>query len=240
MPDFVQQALLLSLQVALATVLLSTPPALLLATLMARTQWPGKWLLDGLILLPTTLPPAVVGLALASGLGDGGTLGTWLHTLTGWRLHAFPTGAILAAMLMTLPLMVRVLRPALEASDPMLLPVARTLGATRWQGWFTVTLPMAWPAVASAMALGLAAAWGESGATLVLATALRPQDLGAGPTAPLAVIAALQPASRQLDAAWQLAWASLGVALSAVLLSEWGRRHWRSRWQVRLRPVGTP
>jgi len=248
MPDFVQQALLLSLQVALATVLLSTPPALLLATLMARRPWPGKWLLEGLILLPMALPPAVVGLVLASGLGDGGALGAWLHALTGWRLRFFPLGAILAATLMALPLMVRVLRPALEASDPMLLPVARTLGATPWQGWFTVTLPMAWPAVASAMALGLAAAWGESGATLVLAAALSPQDLGDVTTAPLALIAALQhpgghpggTAEGQLEAAWQLAWVSLGVALSAVLLSEWGRRHWRRRWQAHPQAVGTP
>lgn len=237
MSAFELQALWLSLQVALATVLLSTPLALALATLMARTQWRGKWLVDSLILLPMALPPAVVGFALAESLGQGGGLGAWLHALTGWRLHFFPTGAILAASLMTVPLMVRVLRPALEASDPMLLPVARTLGASRWQGWWTVTLPMAWPAVASAMALGLAAAWGESGATLVLFAILHPHEGAEGITAPVALVQALQRHADGLDEAWHLAWVSLGVALSAVLLSEWGRRHWRSRWQVRLRPV---
>lgn len=236
--DSVQaQAVLLSLQVAVATVGVSTPLAVGLALLMARTRWRGKLLLDTLILLPMALPPALIGLALVAGLGRDGALGDWLHELTGWHLGFYPFGAVVAASLMTLPLMVRVLRPALEVADPMLLPVARSLGASPWRAWWTLTLPMAWPAVASAMALGLAAAWGEAGATLVLATALRPQDL-AGSAVPLSWIEAFQHDAQGQALAWRLAWAALGVALGAVLLSEWGRRHWRQRWQLRRRAFG--
>jgi molybdate transport system permease protein len=176
MNSFEVQALLLSLQVAVVTLLISTPIALVLATVMARTRWRGKILLDTLILLPMGLPPAVIGFGLLLALSNEGSLGTLVHDLTGFSLAFYPAGAILAASLMTIPLMVRVLRPAFEATDPMLLPVARTLGASRWQGWWSITLPLVWPAVASAMALGLTVAWGESGATLVLAAALRPHQ----------------------------------------------------------------
>jgi molybdate transport system permease protein len=239
MTPFELQALTLSLQVALITLLISTPLALGLATVMARTRWPGKLVLDTLILLPMGLPPAVIGFALLVGLGDHGALGAWLHDLTGFSLRFFPEGAVLAASTMTVPLMVRILRPALEATDPMLLPVARTLGASRWQGWWTITLPLAWPAVASAMALGLAAAWGESGATLVLAAALSPHHVGDA-TAPVALVQALLNQKSGEDAPWHLALISLCMAMAAIVISEWGRQRWRRRWLARLRPVDLP
>jgi len=239
MSSFEVQALLMSLQVALITMLIATPLALALATVMARTRWRGKLMLDALILLPMALPPVVIGFALLVTLGGESAFGAWLTHDLGLRLSFYPTGAVLAALVMTVPLMVRLLRPALEATDPLLLPVARTLGATRWQGWWTITLPMVWPVVASAMALGLAAAWGESGATLVLAAALRPHQLG-DTTAPVAMVQALLNEEDGIDTAGRLALVSLGVALAAVVASEFGRRHWRRRWQSRLRPLGLP
>ncbi len=236
MSTFESAALWLSLQVALVTLLVSTPPAVLLAMLMARSRWRGKWLLDALILLPMSLPPAAIGFVLLASLRGDTPLGGWLHDWTGFTLSLFPGGAVLAASLMAVPLMVRVLRPAFEATDPMLLPVARTLGATRWRGFVTITLPLVWPAIASAMALGLAAAWGESGATLVLAAVLQPhaaQEV----TAPVAMVQSLLAGARGGDAAWHLAAVSLGVALAAMLISEWGRQRWRRRWQARLKPT---
>lgn len=239
MSTFEMEALTLSLQVALITLMISTPLALVLATLMARTHWRGKLVLDTLILLPMGLPPAVIGFGLLMSLGGDGSIGNWLHNLTGFSLSFYPAGAIIAACLMTVPLMVRILRPAFEATDPMLLPVARTLGASRWQGWWSITLPLIWPAVASAMALGLTVAWGESGATLVLAAALRPHHVG-DTTAPVALVQALLNQQDGEDAAWRLALISLCIAMAAVVISEWGRQRWRRRWQARLRPVGLP
>lgn len=239
MSSFEIEALLLSLQVALITLMISTPLALVLATVMARTRWHGKIVLDTLILLPMGLPPAVIGFGLLLTLSGDGSLGNWLHARTGFHLDFYPEGAVIAACLMTVPLMVRVLRPAFEATDPMLLPIARTLGASRWQGWWSISLPLVWPAVASAMALGLAAAWGESGATLVLAAALRPHHVG-DTTAPVALVQALLNQQNGDAAAARLAMISLGIALTAVVISEVGRRRWRRRWQARLRPVGLP
>jgi molybdate transport system permease protein len=201
---------------------------------MTRARWPGHWLLDAVVLLPMALPPAVVGFGLLMGLSDGGQVGHWLLGMTGWTLNYFPGGAVLAASLMTVPLMVRVLRPAFEAIDPLMAPLAQTLGASPWGTWWSITLPLATPAVLSAMALGLAAAWGESGATLVLASSLlptlgehatHPEDV----TAPLALMLALRRPDN-LDAATRLALISVGVAFVAVLLSEAGRRHWQGRW----------
>lgn len=239
MTAFEVQALLMSLQVALITLLISTPVALVLATVMARTRWRGKLMLDTLILLPMAMSPAVIGFGLLVTLGGDGTMGAWLNESVGFHLNFYPFGAVLAAALMTVPLMVRVLRPALEAADPLLLPVARTLGASRWHGWRTITLPMVWPVIASATALGLAAAWGESGATLVLAAALRPHQLGES-TAPVAMVQALLNEPNGEAMAGRLALISLGVAMSAVVISELGRRRWQRRWQSRLRPMGLP
>lgn len=232
MSELEARAIWLSLQVAVITVLIATPLSVVLATLMARTHWRGKLLLDTLILLPMGLPPAVIGFALLMGLGRDGELGAWLQHTLGWHLDFFPSGVVLAACLMTVPLMVRLLRPAFEATDPMLLPVARSLGASRWQAWRTVSLPMVAPAVASAVALGLAAAWGESGATLVLAASLHGQALGE-PTAPVALVQALQRPDSG-DSAGNLAAISLGVAVLAVGGSELARARWRRLWQTRL------
>ena len=239
MTPFESQALLMSLQVALITLAISAPLALVLATVMARTRWRGKLMLDTLILLPMGLPPAVVGFGLLATLGGHGAMGAWLKGAMGFQLNFYPAGAVLAASLMTVPLMVRVLRPALEAADPLLLPVARTLGASRWHGWWTITVPMVWPVIASATALGLAAAWGESGATLVLAAALRPHQVGES-TAPVAMVQALLNEPNGAEMAGRLAMVSLGIAMAAVATSELGRRHWQRRWQCRLRPMGLP
>lgn len=224
-------ALWLSAQVALLTLLLSTPLAVALASLMARARWHGHWLLDAIVLLPMALPPAVVGFGLLMGLSDDGLVGHWVLDLTGWSLDFFPSGAVLAASLMTTPLMVRVLRPAFEAVDPLMAPLAQTLGASPWGAWWSITLPLAAPAVLSAMALGLAVAWGETGATLVVASALQPGfHAGHQPaTAPLALMQALRSPDNAA-AATRLALISIGVAFVAMLLSEAGRRHWQSRW----------
>ncbi|MDE2401244.1 MAG: ABC transporter permease subunit [Burkholderiales bacterium] len=224
-------ALWLSLQVALLTLLITTPLAVLLASLMSRARWHGHWLLEAIVLLPMALPPAVIGFALLMGLSDDGQLGFWVGRTTGWTLNFYPSGAVLAASLMTLPLMVRMLRPAFEAIDPMLSLVAQTLGATAWRSWWSVTLPLAAPAVLSALSLGLTAAWGESGATLVLASALLPEThwTHEPTTAPLALMQALRNPAHA-DAATRLALVSLGVAFVAILLSEAGRRHWQRRF----------
>lgn len=216
-------ALMLSAQIGLFTVLLCTPLSVLLAAAISRARWAGHWLLDALILLPMALPPSVVGFALLMGLRDA----PWVSD----GLSLYPEGAVLVSSIMTLPLMVRIMRPAFEAIEPMLSPIAQSLGVRPIRAWLTITLPLVMPAVVSAMALGLVVAWGESGATMVLAAGWWPSRVLADPNhpVPLAVLEALHNPRHQAGAT-RLALMGLAMAFVAVLVSEACRRHWQSRW----------
>lgn len=222
------QALGLSLEIALMSVLLCTLPSLGLAHWMARSTWRGKVLLDALVLLPLGLPPVVIGLGLWMAFAPASEGAGWLPGvgLAPWVFQ--PAGALAAACAVTLPTMVRLLRPAFEAQDASLVPLARSLGASPLQAWRTITLPLLLPALLSAMALGGAVAWGESGASWLLAAHL-PGTLAADHTAPVALLHALRTPG-QLDVARDIAVASLLVGGVSVLLSE----ALRGRWQRRL------
>ena len=135
-------------------------------------------------------------------------------------------GVVLAASAATLPLMIRHLRALFEQLDPMTTASLATLGASPWQVWITLSLPVWAPGILSAICLGLAVAWGESGATLVLGFALLPpgSQSYAG-TVPLALVQALQSPDT-VDAAARLATISGLLVLLAILASEALRRHW--------------
>src|SRR5690606_2157474 len=138
----------------------SLPAAMLAASRTSRRGVAGRWALDALLLLPMSLSPAVVGWLVVIALGPGAST------------HADPSmltvGLVLAASCLVLPLMIRVMRPAFEAVDHHLVLTARTLGATRWRAWWSITAAHTAPMVGAACALGFAAAWGETGAAVVL------------------------------------------------------------------------
>lgn len=230
MSHAVVSALWMSFQLAAITLLIAAPVATALAWWMAQAKWRGKLLLDTLILVPMGLPPIAIGYWLASSMNERTVLGHWLRHDLGWSGSLYPAGAVVAATIMTVPLMARMLRPAFEAIDPMLQPVARTLGASGWHAWRTVTLPLTLPAIGSAMALGFVAAWGESGAVLMLAHGTTSDGtLPAPPTVALAIWrSASGPVSHGL--AWEATVLSLGVAVCAILLSERLRWQWQHRW----------
>lgn len=226
MQPWERDALWTSLQVAVITVLLCTPLAVLVARSLARWQRPWTWVLDALALLPAALPPVVIGYLMLAGFSPAGDLGHWLVQWSGWQLRFFPEGVVLAASAATLPLMIRHLRALFEQLDPMTTASLATLGASPWQVWITLSLPVWAPGILSAICLGLAVAWGESGATLVLGFALLPpgSQSYAG-TVPLALVQALQSPDT-VDAAARLATISGLLVLLAILASEALRRHW--------------
>ena len=116
---------------AIAVIAFGTPFALALAWLLARGRFPGKALLEALVHLPLVLPPVVTGYALLVMFGRQGPLGRWLHDTLGLSLVFTLRGAVLAAAVMALPLMVRAMRLSIEAVDRRLEAAARTLGASR-------------------------------------------------------------------------------------------------------------
>jgi molybdate transport system permease protein len=160
--------LLLSVQVALVATLVILPPGVALGWLLARRRVPGRTVIETLAALPLVLPPTAVGYLLLRLLARDGplgerSLGVDLDLLFTWK------GAVLAAAVMSLPLVARTARVAFEEVDPRLEAMARTLGLPAWRAFATVTLPLARRGLAAAAVLGFARALGEFGATIIVA-----------------------------------------------------------------------
>jgi molybdate transport system permease protein len=159
-------AIFLSLKVAIAATLASLPLAVLVAWLLARRDFFGKALLNGLVHLPLVLPPVVTGYLLLIGFGRRGPLGQALDACCGIVFSFRWTGAALACAVMAFPLVVRAIRLAIESIDPRLEAAASTLGARPLLVFATITLPLAAPGILAGAILGFAKALGEFGATI--------------------------------------------------------------------------
>jgi molybdate transport system permease protein len=166
-PDTLQP-LFLSLKVALCATLVIAPLGTLGGLLLARRRFVGLSVLETLMTLPLVLPPTAVGYILLGLLARDGPLGVKnlgfdLDLLLTWK------GAVVAAAVMALPLVVRTARVAFEEVDPRLEAMARTLGLGRWRTFAAVTLPLSRRGLLAAALLGFARALGEFGATVVVA-----------------------------------------------------------------------
>ena len=160
---------LLSLQVATAALVLVAPLGLAVAYHQSRSGSRWTTLIDGAVLLPLVLPPSVVGFLLVTSLGRGSLLGRWLDDALGLQVVFTPLGAVIAASLVALPLMVKTAQPALSSVPRELEEVGRTLGLTPVEVFFRITLRQAWPGLLAGCVLAFARALGEFGATLMLA-----------------------------------------------------------------------
>jgi molybdate transport system permease protein len=224
MTDIEREALSISLRVATVAVLVSLPVALAFAWALARGRFPGKALLESIVNLPLVLPPVVIGYALLVTFGRNGPLGRWLHETLDLQFVFTFRGAVLAAAVMGLPLVVRAMRQALEAVDRGLEAAARTLGAGPARVFWTVTLPLMSPGLLSGAVLGFAAALGEFGATITFVSNVP----GETQTLPLAIYSALQQPGGDSAAARLVAW-SAALALAALGLAQWCHRRVQ-RW----------
>jgi molybdate transport system permease protein len=159
----------LSIRVAtlstLIVVAVGTPASLLLA----RHRFPGRGLVAGLLLAPMVLPPTVLGFLLLEFLGRRGLLGSWLESTLGLVVVFHWTGAVIASAVTALPLFVMPARAAFETVDPDLEDAARLLGRTERSVFLSVTLPLAWPGLAAGTVLAFVRAFGDFGATLMVA-----------------------------------------------------------------------
>ncbi|RST31460.1 molybdate ABC transporter permease subunit [Sphingomonas ginkgonis] len=206
----------LSLKVSLVAVLLTMPVAFALAWVLARTRFPGKLLVDALVHLPLVLPPVVTGWLLLLAFGTQGPAGRWLASWFGLTLMFRWTGAALAAAVMALPLMVRAMRLSIEGVDRRLEQAARSLGASPWRAFWTVTLPLSVPGLLAGAMLGFARSIGEFGATITFVSNIP----GETETIPLAIYSALQVPGRDSDVL-RLAIIAVALSLGALLVSEW-------------------
>lgn len=213
------RAVALSLRVSFWATLISLPLGILVAYALARWDFWGKQLLNGLVHLPLILPPVVTGYLLLITFGRRGTVGQYLDQWFGIVLAFRWTGAALAAGVMAFPLMVRALRLAIEAVDPKLEQAAGTLGASRPWVFVTVTLPLILPGIIAGTILAFAKAMGEFGATITFVSNIPGQTQ----TLPSAIYAFLQVPGGEANAA-RLVWIAIAIAMTALLLSEWVAR----------------
>ncbi|MCK0196590.1 molybdate ABC transporter permease subunit [Ancylobacter sp. 6x-1] len=207
-------AVLLSLKVAFWATVWSLPIAIAVAFLLARTNFPGKGLFDGLIYMPLVLPKVVVGYLLLIALGARGFIGQYLAEWFGIKLIFTTAGATVAAAVVSFPLTVNAIRLALEAVDRGLETAARTLGANRVDVFCTITLPLMMPGILSGALLAIASALGEFGATITFVSNVEGQTR----TIPLAIYSATHMPDGDAMAA-RLVAVSVVLAFAALLLS---------------------
>lgn len=217
-------ALFLSLKVAATGVLVSLPFGIAIAWALARLDFPGKLLVDGLIYLPLVIPPVATGYILLVGLGTNGVIGSWLLSQFGVRLVFTWQGAAIVAAVMGFPLLVRALRLSIEAIDTGLIQAARTLGASPSRVIFTIVLPLISPGLIAGCFLAFARALGEFGATIAFVGNIPGQTQ----TLPLALYSALQsPSGDELGI--RIVILSIGLAIVTLAASEFLSRIMRRR-----------
>ncbi len=161
--------LVLSLQIATVAAVVAAVVGIGLATLLANVRFPGRDLLDALATGPLVLPPTVLGYYLLVALGRRSAIGHAWEAVFGSSIVFTRTGAVVAATVGALPLVVKTCRTALEGVEPSLVRAARTLGASPVRAFFTVQLPLAARGVVAALMLAFAKSLGEFGITLMVA-----------------------------------------------------------------------
>lgn len=162
-------ALALTLKVAGWATALNLVLGVSVGWVMARFRFPGRDLVDAALTLPMVMPPTVLGYYLLVVIGSQGVVGAWLLQHFGIRLIFTWQAAVIAATIVSFPLVFKAARAAFETVDPQFEDAARTLGIGEWALFFRVTLPLAWRGILAGLLLAFARALGEFGATLMVA-----------------------------------------------------------------------
>ena len=201
-----------TLATAATATLLMLVPGLLLAWLLARGRFRGRALLETFVSLPLVMPPVATGLILLMLFSPRGALGGLLarvgiDVVFTWR------AVVLAMAVMGLPLFVRAVRGGIEQVDRRYEAVAATLGASPLRVFYSITLPLAFPAIVAGAVLGFARALGEFGATIMIAGSIP------GATRTLAVAIYTYTDTGRDDDAAMLVLVSAGIAFGALWLS---------------------
>ena len=195
-----------------------------------RRSGPMFALVDGIFLLPLVLPPTVVGFLLLLLLGRNGPFGRILLKLGTTIVFSWPA-TVIAAAVVSFPLMYVTARAALSQVDPELMNAARTLGASEWRSFHRVALPLAAPGILAGTILSFARAFGEFGATLTLAGDIP----GRTETIPLVIYFAVESNEMSRAIFWSLI--DVGISL-ALLFALYFWTHVQSSASARVGPAG--
>jgi molybdate transport system permease protein len=213
-----RHALWLTLETTGAATVLAVVLGTPLAYLLARFSFRGRDLVDTLVDLPVTIPPVVAGVALLLAFGRRGFIGRHLDLL-GFQIAFTRVAVVMAQLFIASPFYVKAARAGFEAVDPRLEDAARTLGARPWRVFWTITVPLARPALLAGVVLTWGRALSEFGATMMFAGNFP----GRTQTLSLAVMTALES---DLSTAVAVSVVSLGLAVIALFAGRRLARHW--------------
>lgn len=211
----VTSALFISVKVATLCTVCLILPGIMLGYILARRNFPGKGLAEGLLYTPLVVPPVVTGYLLLAVLGRTTLLGRFLMETFGIEFAFTFKGAVMASAIVSLPLMIRSVKVAIELADIKYEQAANTLRSGPFRTFFFITLPLAWPGIITGAVLAFARSLGEFGATMTFVGNIPGQTR----TLPLAIYSALQIPSAQSHV-WKMALISVSLAVGSVLIAE--------------------
>ncbi|MFB4168778.1 molybdate ABC transporter permease subunit [Virgibacillus sp. JSM 102003] len=207
--------LFLSLKIASIATAVVVFFGILIARIISRNQFPGKRILESLLMLPLVLPPTVVGFGLLYLFGKNGPIGSLLLQLFDFQIVFTWVGAVIAAIVVSFPLMYQSAAASFQNYDPNIENAALTMGASKWRVFWTVTFPLAWPGLLAGLVLTFARALGEFGATLMIAGYIPNQT----ETIPLAIYFAVDSGNMEEAVFWVIG--IIAVGFSAILWLNW-------------------
>lgn len=163
------QPVILSIEVALASLVIVVIVGILAAIVMLKFKFTGKAVLEALFTMPLVLPPVVTGFVLLLLVGKQGPIGKIASEFFGSQIMFTPYAAVLASAVVAFPLMYQTAKAGFQSIDHHLEDAARTLGASESKIFLTITLPLAWHSLLSGAVLSFSRALGEFGATIMIA-----------------------------------------------------------------------
>jgi sulfate transport system permease protein len=207
---------------SLVGALINAAFGLIVAWVLVRYSFPGKKIVDALVDLPFAMPTAVSGIALTMIYSQNGWIGHLMKPL-GIKVAYTPLGVIVALTFIGLPFVVRTLQPALEDMETGVEEAAASLGASRWQTFIKVILPMIFPALLTGFALAFARALGEYGSVIFISGNLPMKT----EITPLLIVTKLEEYNYAQAAAIAVVTlaASFAVLLFINLVQWWSRRY---------------
>lgn len=217
----------ISLKTAVTSTIITFFIGIAASWLVADYRGRFKGLIDGLFTLPLVLPPTVVGFILLLIFGKNGPIGKLLFALGTSVIFSWPA-TVIAAVVVSFPLMYKTARGAFEQIDANILDAARTLGVSEWRVFWEISVPLAWPGIVAGIVLAFARALGEFGATLMIAGSIP----GKTQTLPIAIYFAVENGEMGTALVWVIIIFIISLT-SMVLVNCWNDRRLRV-----LRPSG--
>ncbi|KXH86694.1 molybdate ABC transporter permease subunit [Sporosarcina sp. HYO08] len=212
--------LLLSLKVAGISTIIVFITGVYAAYFLSRKKFWGKMVIESLFLLPLVLPPTVVGFGLLILFGKKGWIGSWLLEWFNIQIIFTWFAAVIASVVVSFPLMYQSASAAFNNLDHRMENAARTMGASEWKVFRTITFPLAWPGLLAGLVLSFTRGLGEFGATLMLAGYIP----GKTDTIPLAIYFAVEAGQMEKATFWVIIIVALGFS-TIMWLNWWGRRN---------------